>query len=179
MKKASSYPLARGNTRNYLQKGKGMITNRPLFVTTVIVFFIFTTAGVVAKTVKIGGKDAKLDLPSNAKASLVLLPGNAGLSDRDPLQRARMKYVENGNSGCDEVFIRNRETRFYRGSKFRCNQVSRSNRRTLVPGKESGPRIGQSGFRARESRQSQSITANARHSSPFRQMFKDLAETGG
>lgn len=96
MKKASSYPLARGNTRNYLQKGKGMITNRPLFVTTVIVFFIFTTAGVVAKTVKIGGKDAKLDLPSNAKASLVLLPGNAGLSDRDPLQRARMKYVGKG-----------------------------------------------------------------------------------
>ncbi len=96
MKKASSYPLARGNTRNYLQKGKGMITNRPLFVTTVIVFFIFTTAGVVAKTVKIGGKDAKLDLPSNAKASLVLVPGNAGLSDRDPLQRAKMKYVGKG-----------------------------------------------------------------------------------
>ena len=72
MKKASSCPLARGNTRNYLQKGKGMVTNRRLFLITVIVFFIFTTAGAVAETVKIGGKDAKLDLPANAKASLVL-----------------------------------------------------------------------------------------------------------
>ncbi len=96
MKKSSSYPLARGNTRNYLQKGKGMITNRPLFVTIVIVFFIFTAAGVVAKTVKIADKEAKLDLPANAKASLVLLPGDAGLSDRDPLQRAKMKYVGKG-----------------------------------------------------------------------------------
>jgi hypothetical protein len=96
MKKASSCPLARGNTRNYLQKGKGMVTNRRLFLITVIVFFIFTTAGAVAETVKIGGKDAKLDLPANAKASLVLVPGNAGLSDRDPLQRAKMKYVGKG-----------------------------------------------------------------------------------
>lgn len=96
MKKSSSYPLVRGNTRNYLQKGKGMIINRPLFVTTVLVCFIFTAAGVVAQTVKIGDKDAKLDLPANAKGSLVLLPGDAGLSDRDPLQRAKMKYVGKG-----------------------------------------------------------------------------------
>ena len=73
-----------------------MITNRPLFATTVIVFFMFTAAGLVAETVKIEGKDAKLDLPSNTKASLVLLPGDAGLSDRDPLQRAKMKYVGKG-----------------------------------------------------------------------------------
>ena len=73
-----------------------MITNRTLFVTTTIVFFIFLTTGVVAKSVKVGGKNAKLDVPSNAKASLVLLPGDAGLSDKDPLQRARMKYVEKG-----------------------------------------------------------------------------------
>ena len=73
-----------------------MITHRRLFVAFVIVFFIFTTAGVVAETVKVGGKDAKLDLPSYAKASLVLVPGNAGLSDRDPLQRAKMKYVGKG-----------------------------------------------------------------------------------
>ena len=73
-----------------------MIIKRPLFVTAVIVFFIFTTAGVVAKTVKIGDTDAKLDVPSSAKASLILVPGNAGLSDRDPLQRAKMKYVEKG-----------------------------------------------------------------------------------
>ena len=73
-----------------------MNINRPLFVTTVLAFFIFTSAGVGAQTVKIGDQEAKLDLPSNAKASLVLVPGNAGLSDRDPLQRAKMKYVEKG-----------------------------------------------------------------------------------
>jgi hypothetical protein len=95
-KKIRSYPLMRGNTKNYLQKGKGMIINRPLCATTVIVFFMFMAAGVAAKTVKIGDQDAKLDLPSNAKASLVLVPGHAGLSDRDPLQRAKIKYVEKG-----------------------------------------------------------------------------------
>jgi hypothetical protein len=92
-KKASFYPLVRGK----LQKGgKGMITKCALSVTTVIVLFILTTAGVFAKEVKVGGTDAKLAVPSNAKASLVLLPGDAGLSDLDPLQRARMKYVEKG-----------------------------------------------------------------------------------
>ena len=67
-----------------------------LFVTTFVVLFILTTAGAFADTVKVGGKDAKLDVPSSAKASLVLLSGDAGLSDQDPLQRARMKYVEKG-----------------------------------------------------------------------------------
>jgi hypothetical protein len=55
-----------------------MIINRPLFVTTVIVFFIFPTAGVVAKTVKIGDKDAKLDLPSNAKRAWPLFQARPG-----------------------------------------------------------------------------------------------------
>lgn len=35
-------------------------------------------------------------MPANPKASLVLLPGDAGLSDYDPLQRAIMKDVEKG-----------------------------------------------------------------------------------
>lgn len=73
-----------------------MNTKRTLSVTTAIVLFMLTTAGVFAKEVIVGGNDAKLDLPSNATASLVLLPGDAGLSDLDPLQRARMKYVEKG-----------------------------------------------------------------------------------
>lgn len=73
-----------------------MITKCALSVTIVTVLFVFTTTGVVAETVKVGGKDANLDAPPNAKASLVLLPGDAGLSDVDPLQRARMKYVEKG-----------------------------------------------------------------------------------
>jgi hypothetical protein len=73
-----------------------MLTKRTLSVTAVFVVFIFMAAGVLAETVKIGGRDAKLDAPSNAMASLVLLSGDAGLSDLDPLQRARMKYVEKG-----------------------------------------------------------------------------------
>ena len=72
-----------------------MITKHSLSVITAIILFIFTTS-VFAKTVNVGGKDAKLDVPSNAKASLVLVSGDAGLSDLDPLQRARMKYVEKG-----------------------------------------------------------------------------------
>jgi hypothetical protein len=73
-----------------------MITKRAISVTAVFVLFTFMAAGVLAETVKIGGQDARLDAPSNAKASLVLLSGDAGLSDLDPLQRARMKYVEKG-----------------------------------------------------------------------------------
>ena len=73
-----------------------MNTKCALSVTTVIALFIVTTAGAFADTVNVGGKDAKLDVPSNAKSSLVLLSGDAGLSDLDPLQRARMKYVEKG-----------------------------------------------------------------------------------
>lgn len=73
-----------------------MITKRTFFVLTISVPLIFTGAGVLAKAVKVAGKDAKLDAPPYAKASLVLLPGDAGLSDLDPLQRARMKYVEKG-----------------------------------------------------------------------------------
>jgi hypothetical protein len=93
-KKQSFHRLVRGTSQ---KGGNRMITKRALSMTIIIVLFMFTAAGVVvAETVKIGGKDAKLDVPSNAKASLVLLPGDAGLSDLDPLQRARMKYVEKG-----------------------------------------------------------------------------------
>jgi hypothetical protein len=79
-----------------------MITKHILSVSFVIVFFIFTAAGVVAKTVKIEGRNAYLDIPTNAKASLVLLPGDAGLYGSvkkallDTLQRSRNKYVEKG-----------------------------------------------------------------------------------
>lgn len=50
----------------------------------------------VAKPVKVMSDDAILDTPSSPKASLVLLPGDAGLSDTDPLQRAKAKFVEKG-----------------------------------------------------------------------------------
>jgi hypothetical protein len=79
-----------------------MITKHILSVCFVIVFFIFTAAGVVAKTVKVEGKNAYLDVPTNAKASLVLLPGDAGLYGtgkkdvQDTLLRSRKKYVEKG-----------------------------------------------------------------------------------
>lgn len=54
-------------------------------------------AGVaMSKPVKVMGDDAILDRPASPKASLVLLPGDAGLSDNDPLQRARQKFVEKG-----------------------------------------------------------------------------------
>lgn len=49
-----------------------------------------------AKPVSVGGAKAEFEAPSSPKASLVLLPGDAGLSDADPLQRARRKYVERG-----------------------------------------------------------------------------------
>ena len=79
-----------------------MITKHILSVSFVVVFFIFTAAGVVAETVKVGGKNAYLDIPTNAKASLVLLPSEAGLygtgknNIQDTLIRSRKKYVEKG-----------------------------------------------------------------------------------
>ena len=79
-----------------------MITKHIISVSTVIVFFIFTAAGVVAKTVKVEDRNAYLDVPTNAKASLVLIPGDAGLYGtgkkdvQDTLQRAKKKYVEKG-----------------------------------------------------------------------------------
>ena len=65
-------------------------------VTGVTILCFFIAPAIMAKTIKVGGEDAKLDTPPKPKASLVLLPGEAGLSDEDPLQRARMKYVEKG-----------------------------------------------------------------------------------
>lgn len=64
----------------------------------------FVAAGVVvaaapsamAKPVKVMAEEALLDAPASPRASLVLLPGEAGLSDKDPLQRAKAKYVERG-----------------------------------------------------------------------------------
>jgi hypothetical protein len=57
---------------------------------------VFTFVGVRAETINIGGTDVWLDVPSDPKASLVLLPGKGGLSENDPLQRARKKYTDHG-----------------------------------------------------------------------------------
>lgn len=49
---------------------------------------------VKAETVSVGGTDAWLYVPSNPKASLILLPGQGGLSKTDPLQRAVKGYAK-------------------------------------------------------------------------------------
>lgn len=49
-----------------------------------------------ATAVKVAGEDAVLDAPAAPRASLVLVPGDAGLSESDPLQRMKMKFVDKG-----------------------------------------------------------------------------------
>ena len=72
--------------------------NRPRILFVIVASLFLTTAisVVASESVNVGGTKAKLDVPPKPKASIVLLPGDAGLSDKDPLQRARMKYVDRG-----------------------------------------------------------------------------------
>lgn len=49
-----------------------------------------------AETVSAGGADAWLDVPADPKASLILVPGEGGRSESDPLQRARSKFTAKG-----------------------------------------------------------------------------------
>jgi len=65
------------------------------FAVTFGVFF-YAFVGAHADVVKAGGTEVWLDKPASPKASLVLVPGEGGMSERDPLQRARKEYIENG-----------------------------------------------------------------------------------
>ena len=73
-----------------------MIAKASLFLAFLLATVAFAAAGFAAETVKVGGADARLEVPSDPKASLILVPGRGGLSDRDPLQRASERYVERG-----------------------------------------------------------------------------------
>jgi hypothetical protein len=53
-------------------------------------------AAVAAKPVIIGGARAEFDTPATPQASVVLLPGDAGLSAADPLQRSSQRFVDKG-----------------------------------------------------------------------------------
>jgi len=55
-----------------------------------------TLNSVHAETIQAGGADAWLDEPDNPTASLVLVPGQGGLSENDPLQRTRKKLAAKG-----------------------------------------------------------------------------------
>ena len=55
-----------------------------------------TSNGVHAETIQAGGADAWLDRPDNPRASLVLVPGQGGLSENDPLLRVRGEIAAKG-----------------------------------------------------------------------------------
>lgn len=54
------------------------------------------TAAVAAKPVSVGGAKAEFDAPASPRGSVVLLPGDAGLSAADPLQRSSRRFVDKG-----------------------------------------------------------------------------------
>jgi len=56
----------------------------------------FVAGAATGRTVSIDGETAEFDVPPNPRASLVLLAGDAGISEADPLQRARAAYVARG-----------------------------------------------------------------------------------
>jgi hypothetical protein len=60
-----------------------------------VVIAVFSVA-VAAKPVSIGGAQAEFETPANPRASVVLLSGDAGLSEADPLKRLSRRFVDKG-----------------------------------------------------------------------------------